>query len=210
MINKLKQLVKNLSVNGVLSQVSELTDRTVRFARKNTMHFIGRSIVIVVVIAGVLLFTLQDAGLYAANANITPDTDITTDFLQQTGCTATTHYNCVNDGSDSTFVNTGDTNGGDGEVEEYGLETVSAVDSASQIDVVVRARRIATGSDPDNLLINLRISGSLQTAATRTPGTTWGDLATATFTGTWTQADIDGAQIQITRATGWRKPEQPR
>jgi 6-phosphogluconolactonase (cycloisomerase 2 family) len=148
----------------------------------------------------------------AATATILPDTTITT-TPTWTQCNAGT---CTNDrhtyinedatGSynGSTFIGTGATGSSEAAAAvEFGFTTVGNVDSVSSITVNIAARSQtnANGGTLDDIDIQLRIAGSLLTAVRRTPAFSTSNwfLYSATFNGTWTQANLDGAQVRITR-----------
>jgi hypothetical protein len=148
----------------------------------------------------------------AATATILPDTTITT-TPTWTQCNAGT---CTNDrhtyinedatGSynGSTFIGTGATGSSEAAAAvEFGFTTVGNVDSVSSITVNIAARSQtnANGGTLDDIDIQLRIAGSLLTAVRRTPAFSTSNwfLYSATFNGTWTQANLDGAQVLITR-----------
>lgn len=138
----------------------------------------------------------------ALTSDIVPNGDVTAGWAActGTGC-ATAHYTTVDEGStpnDADYVNTG-TSAGDGVAEEYSMSTVSGVGTATSVAVNVRAVIQTLGSAADSLSINLRVNGTLQVATTCTRTTTISWCPTVTFNGSWTQSDVDGMQVLVTR-----------
>ena len=110
-----------------------------------------------------------------------------------------THCDYVDEGSTpvtTDYVSTG-TNGSGGEVEEYTMGTVSSVDTATSITIYFYLQSVIS-STADTVDINARINGTLQLASTVTMTGSWAWYST-TYTGSWSQSDIDSLQLQATR-----------
>src|SRR3989344_5122776 len=92
-----------------------------------------------VVLATILLMSVP---VQASTADIVPNTDVTAGWATTGGsndatCAGGTHCDFVDEGStpvDTDFVRTG-TAGNDGDTEEYGMTTVSNVETATQVSV---------------------------------------------------------------------------
>ncbi len=144
----------------------------------------------------------------AVSVTLVPNTDVTTGWPATGGttdstCAGGTHCDFVDEGTtDKTtdYVTTSGSTGG-GEVEEYGLTSPADVSTATQVVVRVYAESTtnANGGTLDDLSINLRVSGTLQTAGTCTPAYNSWTACTATFNGSWNQTAVDSMQAQITR-----------
>jgi 6-phosphogluconolactonase (cycloisomerase 2 family) len=177
-----------------------------------TLYRISSVFMALVLLVTIVFPVLNFDSAEAATATILPDTTITT-TPTWTQCNAGT---CTNDrhtyinedatGSynGSTFIGTGATGTSEAAAAvEFGFTTVGNVDSASSITVNIAARSQtnASGGTLDDIDIQLRIAGSLLTAVRRTPAFSTSNwfLYSATFNGTWTQANLDGAQVLITR-----------
>lgn len=141
-------------------------------------------------------------------SNVTPNGDVTAGWAVTGGtsdatCAGGTHCDFVDEGATQNtadYVGTG-TGGSTGEVEEFTLETISNTDTVSQVKVYIYAwsATFANGGELDTVDINLRVGGTLQTATTVTPLFNGGAWYSATFTGSWTQTQLDGMQAHLTR-----------
>lgn len=164
-----------------------------------------RRLFLVVIAALVLLLSFFAwRSVSAATATIVPDTDISSAWPTcSTTCSAMMQYSYVDEGNTpdiADWIGTG-LSGGGGEVVEFGLTTTSGVQNVSNVEVCIHAQSAsnANGGTLDTVSINLRVGGTLQTATDVTPAfNTWGTHC-ATFTGSWTQAQLDGMQAHLTR-----------
>jgi hypothetical protein len=150
---------------------------------------------------GFLSFFWFSAKSNALTATLYPDGDVTRGWTAVTGCGSTSHWDCLNETTNSAadFVNTG-TGGTTGEIEEYTLTSAASSNvSISHIRVIVYANNQAcNGNTPncDQITINMRIGGNLTTGQTYTLTTTNTAYAAA-FSGTW--ASDSDLQIQVVR-----------
>ena len=178
--------------------------RAVERHRTRYSKILTAAVVIISIIAPMV--NVQPA--HAATANIVPNTDVTGAWTVLGGtsdatCAGGTHCDYVDEGATANtadYVSTG-TALGTGIVEEYALSTIANVASVSQVVVWAHLQSFtnANGTILDTVGINLRIGGTLQTATTVTPAfNTWGWFS-ATFTGSWTQAQLDGMQAYMVR-----------
>ncbi|PLS81528.1 hypothetical protein CYG49_01890, partial [Candidatus Saccharibacteria bacterium] len=190
------RLIKTKSFSGILDKIASIKLKQV---------FIFALFVVPVT----ALITLQVTKAASVSAVLTPNSDVTAQWPVLAGtadnsCSGT-HCTRVDDGTtanDTDYVGTG-TSGAGAEVDEYALSTATNVKSASKLVVTVRAVSAtnANGGNLDTLTVNLRVNGTLQTATTITPvfdSTGAFSDYTATFNGTWTQADVDSMQVSIT------------
>jgi hypothetical protein len=177
-----------------------------------TWHRASHAFIASVFFATLILPLLTLTPAQAATATLLPDTTIATTptWSQCNGGTCTnarhTYINQDATGSynGSTFIGTGATGSSEANAAvEFGLTTVSNVASASSITVNIAARSQtnANGGTLDDIDIQLRIGGSLLTAVRRTPAFSTSNwfLYSATFNGSWTQANLDSAQVLVTR-----------
>jgi hypothetical protein len=177
-----------------------------------TLYRISSVFMALVLLVTIVFPVLNFDTAEAATATILPDTTITT-TPTWTQCNAGTctnpRHTYINEDATgsyngSTFIGTGATGTSEAAAAvEFGFTTVGNVDSASSITVNIAARSQtnANGGTLDAIDIQLRIAGSLLTAVRRTPAFSTSNwfLYSATFNGTWTQANLDGAQVLITR-----------
>ena len=94
--------------------------------------------------------------------------------------------------------------------DEYGLANVPAATTASQmvLNVYAQSATNANGGTLDDLSINLKVNGTLQSASTCTPSyNSWG-WCTATFNGSWTSSDVANMHAVISNTiNGTGSPE---
>ncbi|PLS81525.1 hypothetical protein CYG49_01875, partial [Candidatus Saccharibacteria bacterium] len=164
-------------------------------------HFLIPVVVLVLIFA---FIRFQNAK--AASTVLVPNADVTTQWpvlggTADSSCSGT-HCTRVDEGAtpnDNDYVGTGTSGTGD-EVEVYELSTVGGVESASKVDVVIRGF-IATvgGSVRDAVSVNLRVNGTLQTAVEIKPSSSGYTDQTVSFSGDWTQADVDSMRVELTR-----------
>ena len=106
------------------------------------------------------------------------------------------------------YVQTG-TGGSSSITDTYGLTAISNVTSASQIvlNVYAQSSTNANGGALDGLNINLIVNGTAQTATSVTPVySSWGWF-TATFSGSWTQTQVNSLEVSISNTiNGSGKP----
>ncbi len=135
----------------------------------------------------------------AANADLVPDSDVTTGWPTTTG---TSHYTEIDDGSTpdmASYIATDTANSS--YTDEFTMSTASNIDEATSITIRVFATSVTANPSSveiDTLSLNARINGTLQTASTIYPigSYAWFSIS---YTGSWTQADIDSLQVQLTR-----------
>jgi hypothetical protein len=89
------------------------------------------------------------------------------------------------------------------DLEEYGLQDITGGQTATSVTIRAYAERSATGAlnGQDRLIFNLRIGsliGAQQVTVTGSGANTYAWYS-ATFNGTWTQAQINSAQAQISK-----------
>jgi 6-phosphogluconolactonase (cycloisomerase 2 family) len=174
-----------------------------RATKKITKTNFRRLLLLVgVVLFAVLFFATQSR---AATGWVYPDGDITR-WNAQSGCTTTTHWDCINDqlsgnpvNDQIDFINTTTTN--TNHTAEFTMTSVAGTaNPVSQVQLRVYARTAACagtgGNNCDAIDINIRINGQLQTAVQHIL-TTSSTLYTATYNGSWT--GDDDLQIIITR-----------
>jgi hypothetical protein len=137
-----------------------------------------------------------------------PVSDLQTGWATSTG---TSHFALVDEGtspSTTDYVHTG-TGSTTSITDEYGLTTVPNVASASQLVLNVYAEAATVGSTADTLNINLKVSGTLQTQSTCTPGSGGAGVyawCTATFTGSWTQTNVNAMSAVISNTVNGTGP----
>jgi hypothetical protein len=161
---------------------------------------------LVLIFVVVLLLQMMSRGS-AATAIIVPNSDVTTTgwavgASADTSCTGGTLCDTVDEGlTDNTadYIQTNTTSGG--ETEEFALDnSVTNIASATQLVVRIYAKAaVVGGGTVDTISVNLRMSGTLQTAGTCTPGNGSWVACTVTFNGSWAQAALDSAQVQLVR-----------
>ena len=164
-----------------------------------------------ILLLGVVLFFINTAR--AATVVLLPNADIGTPTWSQ--CTSLTcsisRYFYVDEDASATtitsdYVNTGAAGTSDAAASiEFGLTTTSNVNAVSNVTVYILARSgtNANGGALDAVDMNLRIGGTLQTAVRVTPAFASGswNRYSASFSGNWSQTELDGAQILFTRVT---------
>jgi hypothetical protein len=141
----------------------------------------------------------------ALTTTLKPDGDSSTGWTITGGtndatCTGGTHCDFVDEGTspvDTDYISTG-TNGSGSEREAYTLSTQTGIASATQVVVNARLRYGTLGSTADTVAFGLRINGVDQTATTATMTASFTNY-TATFNGSWTQADVDSMEIYMIR-----------
>jgi hypothetical protein len=156
-----------------------------------------------------LLPLLNFAPAQAATATILPNGDVTTEWLHCNGTTSCTNprYSYINeDASGFPDVSTHIGTGGPGvspatAAVEFSMTSVPNVETVSSITVYLNliATTSANGGADDAVDVQLRIGGTLMTAVRITVSQFMTNPRTATFNGNWSQADLDGAQVLITR-----------
>lgn len=149
-----------------------------------------------------ITLSLMTYSAFAATstATLVPNNNATSGWTSSSGA----NYTTVDDGtSDNTsdYVQVLASNSTATVTDTYGLTTANSVASASQITlrIYMKASTASNGGAMDTISLNLLVNGTPQTAATCTPvNGTW-SACTKTFTGSWTQADVDSMQVQIVR-----------
>ncbi|OHA46259.1 MAG: hypothetical protein A2828_00790 [Candidatus Terrybacteria bacterium RIFCSPHIGHO2_01_FULL_43_35] len=161
---------------------------------------------------GVVLFTNlfnnQAPQASADSVNLRPDGDQTAQWptlgTDDASCAGGTHCDQVDDnvtqptaGDTANYVRTG-TSGAGGEIEEYTM-TTTGVGAVTSIKFWIYSQAITLASTADTLTLNLIINGVDQAAATITPNQGSYTWQSATFNGSWSQADLNGLNFKITR-----------
>ena len=133
----------------------------------------------------------------AASIVLTPNQDIVTDWPTSTGGS---YYTEINEGATpdtNTYIAT------EGEDQDYGVEfgmtSESNIEEATALTLRVHANAVDVGSDNDTLDLDLRINNVRQGAQTFTPTEGAYGWLEATYTGSWTQSDIDSLEVIIER-----------
>ena len=150
------------------------------------------------ILASILVPLYHPGKSNASTTTVNPNSDVVTQWNASSG---TTHYSLIDDGTTpntSNYVYTG-TGGTTSVTDEYGLSGVANVASATQlvINVYAESATNANGGALDTLNINLIVSGTAQTAGTCTPAYATWNYCTVTYTGTWTQANVNAMQVEI-------------
>ncbi|MDZ4231882.1 MAG: hypothetical protein U1C72_01365, partial [Candidatus Pacearchaeota archaeon] len=156
----------------------------------------------------------QVAGDIVSTGEVVPNGDITTGWAVVGGTSdgtcagggATHHCDRIDEAratpSTTDYVATG-TAGSTGEVEEYDMTTLTLPSGATVTNITLwmyaQSSTNANGGTLDNVDMNIRIAGSLQTAVTKTPAFGTYQWHSASFSGSWTQANLDGFRSQFTR-----------
>ena len=164
--------------------------------------------ILAVLFIPVIAFSLSGVNsAYAATSVILPNGDITTGWTECNG-TATCsspRYTYIDEdvASPNTSDHIGSGTSNSNVAVEFALGTVANVNTLSSLQVKLHARSQtnANGGTLDNLDVQLRIGGNLTAVQTVTPTfstSTWTTYP-VTFNGTWTQSDLDGAQVLVTR-----------
>jgi hypothetical protein len=171
--------------------------------------FSGVMLAVFVFATAFSFYALSPVPARAATANVVPNGDVTTNWWcndTSSACTsavAGTHYTHVDEDTSnlntSDFVNTGTSMNAAAGIEEYTMGTIANIVSATQVQVFINVKTLALGSTADTLTINLRIAGTLVAGSTVTPSTAAYGWLSSTFSGSWTQSDIDGMQTQVVR-----------
>ncbi|MDO8269232.1 MAG: hypothetical protein Q7T54_01010 [Candidatus Levybacteria bacterium] len=144
---------------------------------------------------------------------VTPNAD---NGAQAWTCTAGTdgncgtgHYTVVDDGSASPstsgYVSVAGGAGGDGEIDVWDTTTFTPSDvlvAVTSVTVYIYDQSATTpagGGTTDSISLSIYMGGAYQTNQDVTPAIlSWG-WQSATFTGTWTQNDIDNMRIRVIR-----------
>lgn len=143
--------------------------------------------------------------LSSAVGYVDPDGDGSTVTWDCAGpsCPTTYNYVQVNDSvrqpsaPDTTEYLTGLSD----DIDEYDMETISGVESVSQIMVWVYGKSDQEWDDYD-LELNIYVDGSWQTAENVNLTTSYQWL-NATFTGSWDQTDLDNLQVRVQYTGPW-------
>lgn len=152
---------------------------------------------------------LLPTGVLAQTATVLPNGDVTTQWnrCNNTTCSSPRYTYIDEDVNDSPntsdYINTGTTTASDASAAvEFDMTSVASVDTATSVTVDLYTY-IATvgGSQNDTLSVQLRFGGVLTAAVTVSPGTGSYAKHSATFNGSWNQAQIDGMRVLITRNT---------
>jgi len=142
----------------------------------------------------------------ALTAQIVPNSDVTAGWsvlggTSDASCAGGIHCNYVDEGAtanDTDYVSTGTALAG--VTEEFGLSTLTGVATVRSVKVWARVNTVTiNGGTADTVSINLRVGGTLQTASVQTPVRGEYGWLSANFSGSFTQAQLDGMQIQVVR-----------
>ncbi|HET7630068.1 MAG TPA: hypothetical protein VFK03_01720, partial [Candidatus Saccharimonadales bacterium] len=163
----------------------------------------------------IITLSLVTYSAFAATSTTTmvPDGDVT---MGWSPTPAGSHFSTVDDGTTdvtSDLVQVFAANSTTGVTDQFTLSNPSAVASASQLVVRIYMKSItaSNGSIMDTISLNLIINGTAQTATTCTPSYNTWTACTATYSGSWTSADVNSMQVSIVRnILGSGKPaDQP-
>ena len=174
--------------------------------------------VIIIVVAGSIVSVIpfnQYKKTSSTNATLVPISDVSVAWTPvgtpTVTCAGGTNCGEVDEGTTpntTNYVQTG-TGSTSSVTDTYGLTSTANVTSASQLvlNVYAQSSTNANGGTLDGLNINLIINGTAQTATSVTPVyNSWGWF-TATFTGSWTQTQVDALQVSISNTiNGSGKP----
>ncbi len=154
-------------------------------------------------------FTNQTPNVLADSVNLRPDGDQTAQWptlgTDDASCAGGTHCDQVDDnvtqptgGNVTNYVGTG-TAGAGGEIEEYNMTTTTGVGEVTSIKFWMYSQTITLGSTADTLSLTINIGGADQTPVDITPSSGVSTWQSATFNGSWTQADLNGLRLKFTR-----------
>ncbi len=152
------------------------------------------------------LFFIPPQSVRATTSNISVDGDTSTGSWSKTGCTP--FYQCIDEGTPAVttdYINTGDVTGGAGTIQFTSQTIPNIVSTATQIIVNAQLQcppcSGLTIGETDTLSVHLLIGGSdLDGGTWSSNQTSWPSstsFATKTFTGSWTQSDIDAMQLKL-------------
>jgi uncharacterized delta-60 repeat protein len=184
-------------------ELGQVRSKTYNIVRRGS--FMSLALMMLVLNMTFLSFIEFGGKASAATATVLPNVDITTNWLG----TAAPHWSEVDEDVDGTpdtadYFSTGDAGtSAESATEELAFDTISVIDTVSNITVELYAQSAtnANGGTLDDVQIQLRINGGLQTAVTVTPAYNTWTKYTASFSGSWTQAHVDGMQVLFTRVT---------
>ena len=145
----------------------------------------------------------------AGTTNLVPNGDFGTQGWIATGTGGSTCTGAQCDLVDENFstpdtanyISTG-TAGAGGEIDEFTMDTFIFPNGVTEVtsiaaNIYAQSATNANGGTLDTVSVSLFINGAYLTAVNVTPAfNTWGWL-TATFTGTWTQAQIDDMRLRV-------------
>ena len=156
-----------------------------------------------------IIFFMQAFPASADVINLRPDGDQTAQWptlgTNDSSCAGGTHCDQVDDnitqptsGDTANYVRTG-TAGAGGEIEEYTMTTTTGVYEVTSVKFWMYSQTITLASTADTLSLTINIGGADQTAVAITPNQGSYTWQSATFNGSWSQADLDAMRLKFTR-----------
>ena len=170
-----------------------------------TLRRAGIVILVLALCISSVPFTFDAAQAATSTTTLRPNSTVTGNWNTVAGtpggsCTGHCDYvdEAVPDGNTSYLQTTTAS-----DLEEYGLQDIIGGQTATSVTIRAYAERSATGllNGQDRLIFNLRIGsliGAQQVTVTGSGANTYAWYS-ATFNGTWTQAQINSAQAQISK-----------
>lgn len=163
-------------------------------------HKLISASIALLLISAISLITYSRIFAVTSTAVMIPNGDVTTAYTPWlTSNGGTSHYSLVDDG---TIADTSDYvhSSGGNYTDEYSFTSPSSILSASQLVLHVDCNSFtnANGGTMDTINIDLLINGTVQPGGIQYQPVynSWGDCS-VTFTGNWTQADVDNMDVQI-------------
>lgn len=161
-----------------------------------------------VLLMSVVLLAIPQRSVFAATGEIVPNGDSTVQWTvagsNDVSCAGGTHCDKVGEGSTpltAGYVETG-LSGGGGEVEDFNMSTLTSVSSATSITLYMYVRDadgVAQGGTFDDVDMTINIGGADQTPSTKTISSGSYGWQSASWSGSWSQANIDGVRAKFTR-----------
>lgn len=204
LVHKLRASGSELALNA-FDTLRGFPERFRRYPKTVKQRIIGG-----VGVGGLLTAALlQMMPVAAGVAILTPNGDHTAQWIGNgvgnLSCTLSSHCDLVNEDkgtpNTSNYISTGESGAG-GEIDEFEMSSFtfpSGVTEVTSITVGIYAQSAtnANGGNLDTVDIKLFIAGAYQTAVTVTPAFNTWEWHTATFTGSWTQADVDAMRVNL-------------
>ena len=146
----------------------------------------------------------------AATTVLVPDTDVTATYWTAGGtldttCAGGTLCDTVDEGmtdKDTDYINAAAGSNANSNAQ-FGLTTAANMDTATKLDVRIRAMAATVGQTLiDTVTVTMWIGGVEQTptgSADCTPGNATWVNCTVTFNGTWSQSDVNSMEVRLVR-----------
>lgn len=169
--------------------------------RSNIRHCVLVWSLIVVLVASLVPWSQVHATSLVSE--ITPNADGTTTSWTPGGtndgsCQGGTHCDYVDEPVASINTNDYVQSNSDAAIEQFAMGTTPIEDGATQVVVNVSSYGAAVNGTADTITVNVTI-GTAQAAQTVTVAKTTNKTDSFTFTGNWSQTDIDGMTVQFTQ-----------